>query len=128
MAILFACILMASIWAFWHRKNFVSLTALVALLGGFIFTRGISLISGGWPIDTVQWSELMHEMPLEVSKWVWGYLVLSVVSSLVFFCWQLSYSMDKCDMELVLYFDRVAHDNDTDNEDDYKSANKLDDQ
>ena len=117
----------ASIWAFLQRKNFYSLTALVALLGGFIFTRGVSLISGGWPIDTVQWSELLHEMPLEVSTWVWGYLVLSMVSSLLFFCWQLSYSMDKCDMELVLYFDRVEHggnvDDDDERDNDYKSVN-----
>lgn len=70
------------------RYSGLYLTCLLAFLGGFCATRGLSLVCGGYPIDTVQFALLRHGMPLEIKPIIWGYFVVSFVNSAVFACWQ----------------------------------------
>jgi len=73
-----------------------------------MITRGFSLLIGGYPVDSVQWSLMQHGQPIEINGGlVWGYLTITVVKTLIFFCWLSSYTVEYWDRELVFYLDDV---------------------
>ena len=52
-AILLIGILTGTLFAYFYRKNEVFLNIQIALLGGFNLARGLAMIMGSWPIDSV---------------------------------------------------------------------------
>ena len=97
--------------SFLSRRNLDGITRTVSLIGGVLVTRGFSLLIGGYPVDSVQWSLMQHGQPIEINGGlVWGYLAITVVMTLFFFCWLSSYTVEYCDRELVYYLDDVDDD------------------
>ena len=82
-------------WCF--RRSMMKLKLTIAFLGSILVVRGISLLVGGYPIDTVQWALLRNDMPLEIYRVIYIYLPITVMLSLFFFCWLNAYSFDNCD-------------------------------
>ena len=87
LSIVLTSVIVTGLLSFKKRYSELYLTSLLASLGGFCATRGLSLICGGYPIETVQFALLRNEMPLEIEPIVWGYFVISLVISAMFTCW-----------------------------------------
>lgn len=84
-----------AIISFFSRRSLNGITRIVSLLGGVLITRGFSLIIGGYPVDSVQWSLIQHGQPIEINGGlVWGYLAITIVMTLFFFCWLNSYTVE----------------------------------
>ena len=103
---LISTILNATI-ALLNRGSNGHLTWLLGLVAGSLFTRGLSLFFGGYPLDPVSWTLLKNGMPLEdeIKPIVWLYLVLTILLAIGSACWLATYEDQHSDPHLVRYFD-----------------------
>ena len=97
---------------FLRRKSFVTLTVMVSIAAGFLFTRGLSLTIGGFPADAATLTYIVNDIKPDIGKVIWGYFFGALALTMIFLCWLSSYTMSHCDDKVRRYIDEAEKNRD----------------